>query len=83
MSSSIASLVRMANDISDYFASEPDRASAVNGVATHIRSYWDPRMRKQIFAHVAAGGEGLGDLARAAVQQLFAQANTKPAQATR
>ena len=78
MSSSTESLVKMANDISDYFASEPDRAIGIDGIATHIRRYWDPRMRKQIFAHLAAGGAGLSDLARAAVQQLSAQAETRP-----
>lgn len=70
MSSHVEHLVKMANDISDYFASEPDRASAVNGVATHIRRYWEPRMRKKIYAHLDAGGEGLSDLSRAAVRQL-------------
>lgn len=66
-------LVKMANDIADYFASEPDRAAAVDGVATHIRRYWEPRMRRQIYAHVDAGGDGLGDLAAAAVRQLAAK----------
>ena len=63
-------LVKMVNDISDFFVSEPDRAAAVNGVASHLRLYWEPRMRKKIEAHLDAGGEGLSDLARAAVQQL-------------
>ena len=69
---SAASLVKMANDIGDYFASEPDRATAVAAIATHIRRYWDPRMRRQIVAHLAAGGAGLGDLARDAVGQIAA-----------
>ncbi len=67
---SAASLVKMANDIGDYFASEPDHAAAVAAIATHIRRYWDPRMRRQIVAHLAAGGAGLDDLARDAVAQL-------------
>ena len=62
----------MANDIGDYFASGPDRAMAVAAIALHIRRYWDPRMRRQIVAHLAAGGAGLGDLARDAVGQLAA-----------
>lgn len=67
---SVESLVRMANDIANFFASEPERSAAVAGVAGHIRRYWDPRMRRQIFAHLDEGGDGLGDLARAAVQSL-------------
>jgi formate dehydrogenase subunit delta len=64
------SLVRMANDIAAFFASEPDRAVAVDAIANHLRRYWAPRMRRQIRAHVDAGAEGLGDLARDAVIKL-------------
>jgi formate dehydrogenase subunit delta len=67
---SVESLVRMANDIGNFFASEADRDSAIAGIANHIRRYWEPRMRRQIYAHLDAGGEGLSDLAQAAVRQL-------------
>ena len=67
------SLVRMANDIAAFFASEPDREVAVEAIATHLRRYWAPRMRRQIRAHLDAGGEGLSDLARDAVLQLDAE----------
>ena len=70
---SVEALVKMANDISDFFVSEADRASAVNGVAHHIRSFWEPRMRKQIYAHEAAGGEGLSALSREAIQHMAAE----------
>jgi len=56
-------LVKMANSIGDFFESEPDRAKAAKGVADHIRSFWDPRMRREIFTHIdQASGEGLKDL---------------------
>ena len=32
---------------------------AVAGIAEHIQKFWDPRMRKAIFAHLDAGGAGL------------------------
>ena len=67
---SLESLVRMANDIGHFFAAEPKRADAVAGVANHIRRFWDPRMRRQIAAHLAAGGEGLEPLAREALSSL-------------
>ena len=66
----IERLVRMANDIGNFFKSEPDHAAAVNGVATHLKRFWDPRMRKEIVAYVDGGGAGLMDLVREAVLQL-------------
>ena len=63
-------LVDMVNDIANFFASEPDHALGVAGVAGHIRRYWEPRMRKQMLAHLEAGGHGLSDLAREGVQEL-------------
>jgi formate dehydrogenase subunit delta len=63
-------LVEMVNDIANYFASEPDHAAAVAGVAGHLKRFWEPRMRKQIIAHVEAGGHGLSDLGLEGVQAL-------------
>ncbi|WP_257388983.1 formate dehydrogenase subunit delta [Tahibacter caeni] len=61
----------MANDIARYFASEPDRAEAVAGIATHLRRFWEPRMRAGLIAHWrATGGEDLHELAREAVARL-------------
>jgi formate dehydrogenase subunit delta len=38
-------LVRMANQIGTFFASMPDRKEALEGIATHLKNFWDPRMR--------------------------------------
>lgn len=65
-------LVSMANQIADFFQSYPE-AEAVEGIATHVKKFWDPRMRQGIFTHLAAGGAGLKPLALAALQQLAAQ----------
>ena len=54
-------LLRMANQIAGYFQSYP-RNEAVTATAAHIRSFWDPRMRKGLLDHIAAGGEGLHDI---------------------
>lgn len=51
-------LTRMANQIATFFASQPE-AERVNGVATHINKFWEPRMRRDFFTLVDAGGEGL------------------------
>jgi len=71
--SGIDALVRMANDIGDYFRAEPDRAVAVAGIATHVRRFWEPRMRRRIHAHVAAGGDGLDPLVREALAALASE----------
>jgi formate dehydrogenase subunit delta len=60
-------LVSMANDIAAFFDSEPDQAAATEGVRVHISRFWDPRMRREIIAHVDAGGAGLTPTARSAV----------------
>ena len=38
-------LVKMANQIAAFFAAEPDRKAAVEGVAGHLKRFWEPRMR--------------------------------------
>jgi formate dehydrogenase subunit delta len=78
----IEHLVTMANDIANFFhgASDPEHPPASN-VATHLRRFWDPRMRKQIIAHYRSGGEGLNDIAREAVGILAGPAGTAAAQA--
>jgi formate dehydrogenase subunit delta len=51
-------LVYMANQIGKFFESQ-GHDKAVPGIAEHIHKFWDPRMRKMIFAHLDAGGAGL------------------------
>jgi formate dehydrogenase subunit delta len=59
-------LVMMANQIARFFAAQGE-ARAVPQIADHIRQFWDPRMRRAIAAHIAAGGAGLDPLAKAAL----------------
>ena len=62
-------LVHMANQIGTFFVSQgADTAAA--GVAEHIKKFWDPRMREAIVRHVEAGGQGLDEVARKAVEAL-------------
>jgi formate dehydrogenase subunit delta len=68
-SSSPDRLVYMANQIGKFFDSQ-GHDKAVAGVSEHIRKFWDPRMRKQIFAHLDAGGAGLDADVRAALETL-------------
>jgi formate dehydrogenase subunit delta len=68
-SSSPDRLVYMANQIGKFFDSQ-GHDKTVAGVSEHIRKFWDPRMRKQIFAHLDAGGAGLDADVRAALETL-------------
>jgi len=51
-------LVYMANQIGKFFAYQK-KDEIVPGIADHIRKFWDPRMRRAMFAYLDAGGEGL------------------------
>ena len=66
----VARLVAMANDIAAFFDSEPDKNVAADGVRVHLTKFWDPRMRREIIAHVNQGGAGLVPTALLAVRQL-------------
>lgn len=76
MSQTLDRLVYMANQIANAFKhQEPENAAAAT--YDHIWHFWDPRMRRLIIEHLAGGGEGLGDIARAAVARL-ATSGTEP-----
>jgi formate dehydrogenase subunit delta len=45
-------LINMANKIGQFFESQPDRDQALIGIATHIRNFWDPRMRLQLLEYI-------------------------------
>jgi len=62
-------LVYMANQIGKFFASQGDE-KAVPLIADHLVKFWDPRMRKEIAAHLANGGAGLDPAVRRAVESL-------------
>jgi formate dehydrogenase subunit delta len=49
-------LLRMANRIGQFFEAMPDRDEALEGAAMHLKRYWDPRMRRELLAHLEAHG---------------------------
>lgn len=63
-------LVYMANQIGAFFKAQGSDDHAVAGVAEHIRKFWDPRMRKSIYAHIDNGGDGLEPHVKAAIEKL-------------
>ncbi|HEU4626400.1 MAG TPA: formate dehydrogenase subunit delta [Steroidobacteraceae bacterium] len=69
----IESLIKMANEISYFYEAESGQ-DAPAAVATHLRRFWEPRMRKQMLEHYdRTGGEGLEEVARKAVALLAAE----------
>jgi formate dehydrogenase subunit delta len=56
----IEHLVSMANRIGEFFEAMPDHAEALDGIASHIRKFWAPRMRVQLGEFIEqTDGEGL------------------------
>ncbi|EAQ04974.1 NAD-dependent formate dehydrogenase, delta subunit [Pseudooceanicola batsensis HTCC2597] len=68
-------MVTMANQIATFFASQPGDDQALR-TAAHINDFWDPRMRRHLLDHLAAGGEGLKPLVREAQPHIAAPAAT-------
>ena len=64
-------LIMMANQIARFFAIQGEER-AVPQITAHIQQFWDPRMRRQIAAHLSGGGAGLEPLAMAAIGRLKA-----------
>jgi len=60
-------LVKMANQIAENFDFHDD---AVARTRDHLRRFWAPSMQRRIIEFEAAGGDGLGSTARAAVRRL-------------
>jgi len=65
----LENLVSMANQIGTFFSAYPDRQEALDGIATHIHKFWEPRMRMRLIEAVAADqAQDLMPLVRDAVQ---------------
>jgi formate dehydrogenase subunit delta len=52
-------LIRMVNRIGTFFAAMPNRDEALHDIAQHVRRFWEPRMRRQLLAHVDDDGAGV------------------------
>ena len=73
-------LIRMANQIGSFFEAEPDRLAALEGIAGHIKRFWDPRMRREILAWIDDhAGEGLHPLVLEAIRTRREVLATQPA----
>jgi formate dehydrogenase subunit delta len=72
-------LIKMANEIGDFFAGTTDKDGAARDVCAHIKRYWEPRMRAQMLAYYdERNGAGLSEIAKGAVALLKAGAAPAP-----
>lgn len=62
-------LAYMANQIGKFFAYQKQE-QAVDSIATHLRQFWDPRMRREILAHCDDPALQLDARVRAAIERL-------------
>ncbi|WP_016832029.1 formate dehydrogenase subunit delta [Herbaspirillum lusitanum] len=63
-------LIKMANQIGTFFSTMPDRVQAEKDLATHIKRFWEPRMRRALLAHVEQeGGSELSEIVLTAVKK--------------
>jgi formate dehydrogenase subunit delta len=69
----VAPEARMGNDIARQFAHLPG-PEAAEAVARHIETFWDPRMRRNLEALVAAQDDSLDPLLVDAAGRLAAHA---------
>jgi formate dehydrogenase subunit delta len=65
----IEKLVRMANQIGDFYAAMPEKEAAA-GAASHLRQYWTPKMIRELVAFADEGRAGLNPTAAHAIEAL-------------
>ncbi len=67
-------LIQMANRIGDFFDAYPDRDEARRSIADHLRKFWEPRMRRDLYAQLDRdGAPGLKPIVAEAVRAYRAE----------
>lgn len=69
MADKMQRLVRMANDIANFFRPYSDEEAA-KGVHEHIRAFWTPKMRDELLGYAASGGQGIQPRVLLAIERL-------------
>jgi formate dehydrogenase subunit delta len=72
----IDKLVRMANQVGDFFGPMAEEA-ATRGVATHLKRFWTPKMIGEIIGYLDSGQAGLNPAAARAVAALKQEAKAE------
>jgi formate dehydrogenase subunit delta len=63
----VDNLVKMANQIGSFFESMPDPVEAREGIANHIKKFWEPRMRRELLDYIDSGGDDLHPAVKEAI----------------
>lgn len=63
----VETLVTMANQIGDFFVTMKDRNQSLDEISSHLKRFWEPRMRRALLEHAEHGGVGLSDIVLEAV----------------
>jgi formate dehydrogenase subunit delta len=69
-------LSRMANDIGNFFRAQSSRDDAISGITNHIKSFWTPRMRRQLISRLG-DNDGLDELPREALRRIAEHPDAK------
>ncbi len=71
-------LIKMTNEIGQFFAGTAEAPEAARAVANHLKRYWEPRMRAQMITYFEQrDGAGLTELARSAVALMVADSKAQ------
>ena len=63
-------LIKMANQVGDFYEAFPDQAEARKEIAGHLNKFWNLNMRQSIAKHVSEQqGAGLHERVIEAIQQ--------------
>ena len=63
-------LIHMANQIGEFFETMPEREEALDDLATHIRKFWEPRMRRALLAALDTDqAQDMRDIVQAALRK--------------
>jgi len=66
----ISHLIKMANQIGAFFSTMPDQQQASKDLVSHIKRFWEPRMRRALLQYVEQeGGAQLSEVVLAAVKE--------------
>lgn len=66
----VEKLIKMANQIGDFFEANPDSEEAKREIASHLKKFWNSVMINSLVSHVQQHqGQGLHPQVIAAVQQ--------------
>jgi formate dehydrogenase subunit delta len=69
-SNNTETLVTMANQIGDFFVTMRNHNQSVDEIASHLKRFWEPRMRRSLMDHVEQHeGAGLHDIVLEAVRK--------------